>query len=137
MKLNGWEKENRPWGYYDLITNNFDTKVTVKVLHIIKGEMLSMQYHFKRDQLYIVVDEGFEIQYSAKKIMIQSNFVEFLKENLVSDIAKENDMYFFEKSIVHRAIYTGARPSGRIIDIAFGENDENDIKRIIDKYNRV
>jgi len=136
---------DRPWGYYGLYSDN--EQCTCKVLYVYKNEMLSMQYHFQRDQFYLVMDDGFTIEYS--KIPIPQyiiddtdeekrfrNTEDFLKENLVTVEASEGDMFGFRRLVVHRAFYKGNKDIGRILDIAFGYNDEEDIIRIKDKYNR-
>lgn len=137
--------ENRPWGYYGLYADN--EKCTTKILYINKNESLSMQYHFRRDQLYIVLDDGFLIDYSTKPVpqeIIEEpdelkrflSLENFLKDNLISVIAREGDMFGFRRFVVHRATYRGNRTFGRALDIAMGENDEQDIIRIKDKYGR-
>ena len=50
--------------------------------------------------------------------------------------SKSGEMFGFSIGEVHRAEYTGKQKYGRILDIAFGENDEGDITRIEDKYGR-
>jgi hypothetical protein len=49
---------------------------------------------------------------------------------------KEGDMFGFSRFIIHRALYKGDREYGRILDLAFGVNDEGDIVRVTDKYGR-
>lgn len=135
----------RPWGCYGLYSEN--EKCTTKILYINKDQLLSMQYHFKRSQYYLVLDDGFIIEYSDEPVpkSILNNPKEpdrfheleaFLKEHLISVQAKEGDMFGFLHFIVHRATYNGDRDVGRILDVAFGENDEEDIVRIKDAYGR-
>ncbi|HRZ18444.1 MAG TPA: hypothetical protein P5136_00065 [Methanofastidiosum sp.] len=141
-----YEEEKRPWGYYGLYSHN--EPCTSKILYIKPQELLSMQYHFKRDQFYLILDHNFVIEYS--KIPVPENIVNnpneaqrfkdlenFLLENLITVRAYEGDMFGFHRFVVHRALYKGPRSYGRILDIAFGENDELDIVRIKDKYNRI
>ena len=109
--------------------------------------MLSLQFHFKRDQFYILLDNDFIIEYSSKPVPMDiiniqddmertEQFNSFLKENNVVVKAHEGEMFGFHKFVVHRATYIGERTYGRLLDIAFGDNDEFDIVRIKDKYNR-
>ena len=140
-----FEEVKRPWGHYGQYSHN--EVCTSKILFIKRDQMLSMQYHFRRDQFYLLLDNDFIIEYSNKPV--PQNIIEivdddarsraleyFLKDNLVSIIAHEGEMFGFHKLVVHRAVYIGTKPQGRILDIAFGDNDEEDIVRIKDKYGR-
>jgi hypothetical protein len=120
---------------------------TIKILRIRPKEQLSLQYHSQRNQLYEILDNGFIISYSSKPVPIeiieneneQERFFlleEFLRENLITVNAKEGDQFGFHKLTVHRATYIGSKKYGRILDLAFGVNDEKDIFRIKDKYER-
>jgi len=140
-----YENVVRPWGQYGLYADN--EKCTTKILYIKPNELLSLQYHFKRDQFYLLLDDNFIIQYSSVPIdptiaNIEDDytritmFQNFLQEHLQYVEGKEGDMFGFHKFVVHRAMYTGNRQYGRILDIAFGDNDESDIVRISDKYGR-
>jgi len=138
--------EHRPWGEYSLYSDN--APCTVKILYIKKDEMLSMQYHFMRDQFYLLLDDDFIIEYSSSEVpdttlyeINDSKRIEgfdiFLSNNIIQTNGKNGDMFGFRRKIVHRAHYMGNKECGRILDIAFGVNDENDIVRIRDKYGRV
>jgi len=138
--------EKRPWGYYDMYSHN--EPCTSKILFVKNTASLSLQYHFKRDQFYMVLDDNFTIEYSSKpvpeKIVNIENDGErivalhlFLETNLVTKIAKDGEMFGFHRFVVHRATYNGPRDYGRLLDIAFGDNDELDIVRIKDNYGRV
>jgi len=48
--------EKRSWGEFARYTLN--TKSTVKILTIEKGKELSLQSHKKRDEFWVVLDEG-------------------------------------------------------------------------------
>jgi hypothetical protein len=135
----------RPWGYYGLYADN--VKSTTKILYVKPGECLSLQYHFRRDQEYLILDNSFVVEYSKipipKEIAMSDDddfrtkeLEKFLSENMISQIALEGDIFGFHRFVVHRVKYIGDAPYGKILDIAFGENDENDIVRIKDKYSR-
>lgn len=136
---------HRPWGYYGLYSDN--EPCTSKILYVKKNETISLQYHFKRDQFYLLLDDSFRIEYSTEKVdqdkivgldddARTEYFHEFLKNSMVVEESREGDMFGFESFVLHRAVYTGDREYGRILDIAFGENDEGDIVRVSDKYGR-
>lgn len=140
-----YKGETRPWGYYDLYSHN--EPCTTKLLFIKPNELLSLQYHFLRDQFYLLLDNDFTIEYSTEPISEEILKIEddktriaalhdFLTTHLVSVTGKEGDMFGFKRCVVHRAQYNGSREYGRILDVAFGFNDELDIIRISDKYGR-
>jgi len=141
---------SRPWGVYGLYADN--VKSTTKILYIKPNESLSMQFHFRRCQLYLALDDDFIVQYSTvpvpKEILDMPDeqpkfdlLNKFLDEHLITTTANEGDLYGFHKFIVHRTTYKGKRDYGRILDVALGieegdENDELDIVRIRDEYGR-
>jgi hypothetical protein len=137
--------EHRPWGHYGLYADN--VQCTAKILYIKKGESLSLQQHFLRDQEYILLDDGFTIEYSdievPDSLINEPNedwkiicFKKFLEEHLVTTVGNEGDIFGFKRKIIHRASYNGDRKFGRALDLAMGTNDEKDIYRIKDQYGR-
>jgi len=137
--------EHRPWGHYGLYADN--TPSTTKILYIKQGESLSLQYHFKRDQLYVLLDDDFTIDFSSievpEKLINEENedwkitqFEKFLEDTMVTTAGSAGDMFGFKRKVLHRAAYHGKRKYGRILDVAFGINDEDDIYRVQDKYGR-
>jgi hypothetical protein len=138
--------EHRPWGHYGLYSDN--EHCTTKILYIAKEESLSLQYHFRRDQLYVLLDDDFTIDYSSSEVPEElinlsiedwrvKGFEKFLEDHMITTPGSEGDMFGFKRKILHRAAYHGNRRYGRILDVAFGENDELDIVRIKDKYGRI
>ena len=138
---------DRPWGYFGLHSDN--EICTSKILYIRKGQSLSRQLHLKRSQFYLLLDNDFDIEYSdmqvpenifwinaiytrADKIEIQKWY---LKHDVMAD-GMEGDMFGFEKRTIHRIKYEGVKEYGRVLDLAFGENDEKDIIRLDDNYGR-
>ena len=139
------EITERPWGFFERYTDNIPC--TSKILFIKKGETLSLQWHFKRDQFYYLIDGDFTIEYSnieiPESLLNETNddlriigFNKFLDENLVTVSGNEGDFFGFKRKIIHSAKYIGNKEFGRCLDLALGENDENDIIRLRDKYNR-
>jgi len=129
---------DRPWGYYKLFAENIPC--TAKVLHIRKNEMLSLQYHRLRDQVYYCMDD-FTIWLSDISVPIEidnnlNELVLFIADHLKKRICKKGDIIYIPKFFIHRPIYQGLYEYGCIVDMAFGHNDENDIVRINDKYGR-
>ena len=124
----------RPWG--DFIWFSRNEPSTVKILRVKYGESLSLQYHFNRDQLYYILDEDFLIEYSRKKIPLTGISGQFIEKYVQTDMAQTGDAYGFMRGYLHRVSYFGKRKHGRILDVAFGKNDEKDIIRVEDNYGR-
>lgn len=109
-------EEERPWGKFEKFIQN--QKCTVKLLHLKPNAQLSLQYHHKREEWW--------------KLIRGSVIVE-VDDN--SKTLRESDTIYLPKGCKHRAINLD-NPS-TILEISFGDFDENDIVRIEDIYNRV
>ena len=150
---NGFENTivNRPWGFFRIWANNI--KCTVKELCIRKNELLSLQFHKYRDQVYILREtngvhplesekSAFTVWYSdiqfPENILNNEKLIgKWLDKHLKRETVDAFGAVFtFERGFVHRIRYNGPKNFGSIIDLAFGHNDENDIVRIKDKYDR-
>ena len=109
------KKEKTPWGsYIDLIAEK--NKWHVKILIVKKNKRISLQYHFKREEFWVVL-EG--------KVLVQNG--------KTKKILKSKDTIFIQKKAIHRI--TGITNS-LILEITSGVHDEKDIVRISDDYNR-
>ena len=113
---------SRPWGWQQCFCENADS-ITVKMIHINKSEMLSLQRHKGRDQLYIVVD-AMQIQYEESDSQI------------VTIDAKPGDTFYFPRGTLHRALNNTDKEIVSFFEVASGVNDEGDIERLADKYQR-
>ncbi|HUQ30068.1 MAG TPA: phosphomannose isomerase type II C-terminal cupin domain [Candidatus Paceibacterota bacterium] len=109
------KKEERPWGHFERFTHNEQT--TVKLITVHAGEAFSLQTHEHRDEFWQIVRGGGTVQVGEQK-----------KE------AARGDSFFIPRHTLHRA--TGGSDGMTILEIAFGTFDEDDIKRIEDKYGR-
>jgi len=114
--LTNYEKVERPWGEFERFTQNEQT--TVKILTINASEELSLQTHEYRDEFGKVIRGSGVIHIGGK-------------ENEV----RESDSFFIPRNTAHRAIAGSEGLS--FLEISFGDFDENDEKRIDDKYGRV
>ena len=128
----------RPWGFYKMFVEN--QPCTAKILHIRPGEMLSLQYHRIRTQVYYIMDE-FSVYLSdipiPKEIDNNIDLLQiFTTEHVKEHKCKKGDINNIPKFVIHRPFYSGIQEYGCIVDMAFGINDENDIFRIKDKYVR-
>ena len=108
-------REERPWGKFEQFTHNEQT--TVKIISVNPNEELSLQYHDKRDEFWRVLD---------------GNPILVIGDELVR--AEPGDEFFVPRGINHR-IMSEETPV-HILEIAFGEFDEQDIVRLNDKYHR-
>jgi len=109
-------KETRPWGFFTQFTHN--KKSTVKILHIKKNSMLSLQFHKKREEFWYVLEGQGYVIIEDKKIK-----------------AIPGKTFTVNKKSKHRIITEDFEL--KILEISTGNFDENDIVRLEDKYNRI
>ena len=110
-------KVDKPWGRFEQYTHNLPC--TVKIITVAPGGKLSSQYHHHRDELWVALDEGVRVQ---------------LGEDALEPEVGEK--VFIPRGTVHRLAGPGDREV-RILEISFGEFDEEDIVRLDDVYGRV
>jgi mannose-6-phosphate isomerase len=110
-------KVEKPWGRFEQYTHNLPC--TVKIITVAPGGILSRQYHHKRDELWVVLDRGACVELDGEV------FYPEVEEKL-----------FIPRGVVHRLSSAGDVPV-RILEISFGDFDEDDIVRIEDVYGRV
>lgn len=106
--------DKRPWGEFRQYTLNEVS--TVKIITVKSGGMLSKQFHYHREELWVMLDDGLQVEIGGKKIL-----------------AKKEDQFFIPKKTTHRI---SSEMGGRFLEIAFGKFDENDIVRMEDNYGR-
>jgi mannose-6-phosphate isomerase len=106
----------KPWGRFEQYTHNMLS--TVKVITVQPGGALSLQYHHRRDELWVVLDPGVRIELDGRVIH-----------------PEPEEKLFIPRQTVHRLSSTGDKPV-RILEISFGEFDEDDIVRLEDVYGR-
>jgi len=107
--------EERPWGRFEQFFTN--TNCTVKILILEAGQALSLQYHNFRDEFWRV---------------LQGNGTFIIDEG--EKLGRKDDEFFIPRMTHHRII---AGENGvEVLEIAFGEFDEQDIVRIEDRYSR-
>lgn len=110
-------KESRPWGQFENLLENSDCKV--KQIVIKPGQSPSYQYHFKREEVWIVVKGIGE-----------------LKLNEIVTQVKPKDILHIPVEAKHQIKNTGNEDLV-FIEIQLGEYfGEDDIVRIEDNYGR-
>ena len=113
--LSHYEKEDRPWGNFERFTLN--EKTTVKIITVNAGEAFSLQTHEHRDEFWRVLKGSGMIHIGGK-----------------DHEAHEGKEFFSPRGSQHRV--TGGPDGIVFLEIAFGDFDENDIKRLEDRYGR-
>ena len=108
--------EERPWGKFEQFCHN--QVCTVKILSVEPQKKISLQYHHHRDEFWRVIE-------GKAKIVLGDDTHE----------ANVGDEFFIKREQKHR-IMTEESPV-KIIEISFGEFDEEDIVRLEDEYDRV
>jgi len=106
----------RPWGSFIEFTKNKPS--TVKILVVAPGEEFSLQYHENREEFWRVLEGEPTIVVGDEEFS-----------------AKEGDEFFVGKGKKHRI--SAKNTEVRVLEISFGEFDENDITRVEDKYGRI
>lgn len=107
---------DKPWGKFEQYAHNI--RSTIKIITVTPGGALSLQYHHHRDELWVVLDTGARIELDDEVIF--------------PDVGRQ---VFVSRRVVHRLSAVGNNPV-RILEISFGEFDEDDIVRLDDVYGR-
>ncbi len=110
-------KVEKPWGKFEQYTHNLPS--TVKIITVRPGGKLSLQYHHKRDELWVVLDPGAQVELDGQTIR-----------------PKAEETFFIPRGTTHRLSVPGDSPV-RVLEISLGEFDEEDILRLEDIYGRV
>ena len=105
----------RPWGYMKQYAHN--QEVTVTLVHFQPGQRCSLQSHTGRAELWIILDDGVEVEIDGQ----------------ISH-PKVGDEVWIPVGAKHRGGSLGGEV--RVIDIAFGNWQAEDITRHADDYGR-
>ncbi|RJL26513.1 mannose-6-phosphate isomerase [Bailinhaonella thermotolerans] len=108
-------RDERPWGNFEQFTHNEPT--TVKIITVAPGRRLSLQRHRLRDELWVALDAGAVFEVAGRRIEPQVG-----------------DRVFIKAGETHRLGSAG--PEIRVLEIAFGHFDEDDIERLEDDHGR-
>ncbi|PIN90594.1 mannose-6-phosphate isomerase [Candidatus Pacearchaeota archaeon CG10_big_fil_rev_8_21_14_0_10_32_14] len=107
--------DKRPWGEFEQFTLNENS--TVKIITVKSKKRLSLQKHKNREEFWKVLDHPVKVTVGKK-----------------TWTAKINEEIFIPKNTIHRL--EGLNKDGRILEIALGKFNENDIERVEDDYGR-
>ncbi len=106
----------RPWGNFRAYPHQ---KIgSLKIITIKPGGSLSLQYHRRRSEFWIILDPGLEIS---------------IGQNVWRP--KKGEEIFIPKKAPHRLRCLGKSPA-RVMEIWLGRSEESDIVRLEDKYGR-
>jgi mannose-6-phosphate isomerase len=104
----------RPWGKFIKFAEN--EPCTVKMLYIVPNEELSLQTHKHRIEHWYFLDGA----------LVQIN-------NKISNVG-EGDLIIVDINVPHRIKSNGT--VARVLEVSFGNFEEDDEIRISDKYDR-
>lgn len=107
---------SRPWGSFKQYANNEDC--TVSLMEVLPGQRLSLQSHTGRAELWVVIDEGALVQ-------VGDDIREY----------KAGEELWIPANERHRLSCMGNTPV-RVLEIAFGNWQQEDIRRYDDDYQR-
>ena len=106
----------RPWGKFRSFP--YDQAGSIKIITVKPGESLSLQYHMKRSEFWVILDKGLEVTAGDRIWQPQAN-----------------EEIFIPRKIAHRVRCIGKKPA-RIMEIWIGNSEESDIIRMDDEYSR-
>ncbi|NGM61090.1 cupin domain-containing protein [Sphingobacterium sp. SGG-5] len=107
---------SRPWGTFKQFANNEAS--TVSLMTMLPGQRMSLQSHVGRAELWIVIDDGATIQVGDRIWEAQAGEEVWIP-------AEER----------HRLSNRGNQPI-RVLEVAFGNWQQEDIQRYEDDYQR-
>jgi len=107
---------SRPWGTFKQFA--FNEECTVSLMMILPDQRLSLQSHTGRAELWIVMDDGVLVQ-------VGDEINEY----------KAGDEIWIPANEKHRLTCKGDKPL-RVLEVAFGNWQQDDIKRYEDDYIR-
>jgi len=108
--------EVRPWGIFENLLEELDYKV--KRIIISPNHSISLQYHFHREEYWIVVEGDGELT---------------IEEDVRH--VEVGDSVFIKKEEIHRL--KAGKNGITIIETQLGICDEDDIVRLEDSYGRI
>lgn len=106
----------RPWGEFRQFVSN--EQVTVKIISVSPGQRLSLQRHSHRGEMWQILDGPMDITINDRQF-----------------VAQPGESVWVPHGAVHRLGNSGDAPC-RILEVAFGHFDEEDIVRLEDDYTR-
>ncbi|MDP2915941.1 MAG: phosphomannose isomerase type II C-terminal cupin domain [Candidatus Aminicenantes bacterium] len=106
----------RPWGKFRAYPQ--ENAGSLKIITVNPGASLSLQFHHRRSEFWVVLDRGLEITVGEKVWR-----------------PKKGEEIYIPLEALHRLRCVGRSPA-RVMEIWLGNSDESDIVRLEDKYGR-
>ncbi|MEO7058432.1 MAG: phosphomannose isomerase type II C-terminal cupin domain [Lapillicoccus sp.] len=106
----------RPWGEFEQFVSN--ERSTTKIITVAPGQRLSLQRHVHRDELWHVIDGPVHVVVGSDERTLATG-----------------ERVFVPRGTIHRMGNPGAA-AVRVLEVAFGDFDEDDIERLEDDYSR-
>lgn len=110
-------EDHRPWGKFRSYPHK--DVGSIKLITVNPNESLSLQYHKKRSEFWVVLDKGLKVTLGEKVWQTQ-----------------KNEEIFIPIKTPHRVQNIGKYPA-RIMEIWIGNSHEDDIVRLKDIYGRI
>jgi mannose-6-phosphate isomerase-like protein (cupin superfamily) len=112
----GIVQDVRPWGRYR--SYPCEQARSIKIITVSPGATLSLQYHRRRSEFWVVLDPGLEITVGDRVWR-----------------PEPNEEVFIPTGVPHRLRCVGAE-DGRVMELWLGDSEESDIVRLEDVYGR-
>jgi mannose-6-phosphate isomerase len=109
-------EDHRPWGAFRRFPRAGVS--CIKIITVNPGGVLSLQYHHRRDEFWVVLDEGVEMTVGDRVWR-----------------PRVGEEVWIPKGTRHRARGVGDGPA-RVLELWVGDSEESDIVRVEDVYNR-
>ena len=106
----------RPWGKFRVYPH--ENAGSLKIITVNPGASLSLQYHRRRAEFWIALDEGLEITVDDRTWR-----------------PRKNEEIYIPCEAAHRLRCAGPEPA-RVMEIWLGDSSEGDIVRLADDYGR-
>lgn len=109
-------EDHRPWGKFRRFPH--EGVSSIKIITVNPGGLLSLQYHNKRDEFWVILDDGVEMT---------------VGDRVWRPAAGEE--IWIPKGTRHRARGVAEKPA-RFFELWVGPSEEDDIVRLEDSYRR-
>lgn len=109
-------EDHRPWGKFRRYPH--ERAASIKIITVNPGGILSLQYHRRRSEFWVILDPGLEVTVGQKTWRPEAGAEVFVP-----------------REALHRLRGVGDRPA-RVMEIWLGPSEESDIVRVEDVYGR-
>jgi len=112
--------EERPWGGFNIIGQNRSKTTTIKVIYVNPHSRLSLQYHLKRSEDWTCLSGIVKAEVDGEITLLY-----------------RGDHLHVPAGTIHRFGTGLGDNEAQVLEVSYGDFDENDIVRISDDYGRV